>query len=77
MIRLRYDMKKEIYFFKSYFCHLFIYFFFLVRKTVPELTYVANLLSCCLRKTATELTPVPVFLYVSWDTATAWLDERC
>ena len=38
-------------------------FFFLVRKTGPELTSVANLPLVFLRKLAAELTSVAIFLY--------------
>ena len=50
-----------------------------MRKIGPELTadIYCQSSSFCLRKIVAELTSVSVFLYFMWDTATAWLDERC
>ena len=39
---------------------------------------VVFLLCVCVRKIGPELTSVPIFLYFTWDVATAWLDkQRC
>ena len=53
-----------------------ISFFVCVRKISPELTSVANppLLA---EEDWAWANIVPVFLYFTWDAATAWLDKRC